>query len=247
MAFRFDHAIIAVHDLETAMTDYRRLGFTVFYGGEHTGGMTHNALICFQDDSYLELLAPTGKLPEPGAAVSFSRLLQGGEGLTGFALFSDDLAADVAAMRARGVQVNEVREGGRRRTDGVELRWRTAMIEGSVAPFFIEDLTPRSLRVPDDPDLTAHANGAAGVSRLLVRETERDAAGFRAILGVAETGHGDGAGFALGTVTLQVVAAAPGRPSLELALRAPKPAAVWPGDTVLLHGAALSLDPPKMT
>ena len=60
--FKLDHVIIAVFELDQAVADYRALGFTTIYGGRHANGATHNALVCFQDGTYLELLAPTGDL-----------------------------------------------------------------------------------------------------------------------------------------------------------------------------------------
>ena len=59
MSIAFDHAIIFVEDLATASEDYRSLGFTVLPGGTHAGGLTRNALIAFQDGTYVELLACT--------------------------------------------------------------------------------------------------------------------------------------------------------------------------------------------
>lgn len=159
MPFQLDHVIIAVNHLETAVEDFRQLGFTVIFGGEHASGTTHNALICFQDGTYIELLAPTGKPPRPGS-VDFSVLLQQGEGLVGYALLADDLTATVASMRERGITISDPQPGKRLRRDGVELRWRTATVEGGFSPFLIQDDTPRHLRVPDDLAVTTHANGA---------------------------------------------------------------------------------------
>lgn len=163
--FTLDHVIIAVRDLDAAMADYRALGFTVIYGGRHASGATHNGLICFQDGAYLELLAPTGDAAQPGTT-DFSPLLAGGEGLAGYALRSTDLLADVQTLRARGAQVADPGEGRRRRADGIELRWRTAALDGGMAPFLIEDVTPRNLRVPDDRVTVTHANGVTGIARL---------------------------------------------------------------------------------
>jgi hypothetical protein len=57
---KLDHVIIAVRELDQAVADYIALGFSAIYGGRHASGATHNALVCFQDGAYLELLAPTG-------------------------------------------------------------------------------------------------------------------------------------------------------------------------------------------
>src|SRR2546428_10422661 len=60
-------------------------------------------------------------------------------------------------------------EGGRVRPDGVELKWRTAVLKPPL-PFVIEDLTPRELRVPGGA-ATEHANGASGIAAVVVGTT----------------------------------------------------------------------------
>ncbi len=61
MISRFDHAVIAVRNLDAAISAYRALGFEVSPGGHHTGLGTYNAIIRFGLD-YIELLAlPHGK------------------------------------------------------------------------------------------------------------------------------------------------------------------------------------------
>ena len=57
MLTRLDHLVILVYDLERAVRGYEELGFTVTPGGEHADGLTHNALVAFEDGSYLELVA----------------------------------------------------------------------------------------------------------------------------------------------------------------------------------------------
>src|SRR3990170_2692458 len=116
---RFDHAILAVWDLQAARADFHELGFTSVYGGQHHGGLTHNALIAFADGSYLELMAPT----DP-AHVTARR----GEGFAGYALHMEDLETAVGGMRRRGLLVGEPAAGGRRREDGQELAWRMATL-----------------------------------------------------------------------------------------------------------------------
>lgn len=178
MTLSFDHAIILVRDLDSAIADYQTLGFTVFYGGQHAGGKTHNALIVFQDGTYLELLAPTSPALldsiDPDDRSNFLFLFAQGEGFGGFALQSDDLAGDVAAMQARGVEVQLSPPNGCTRADGVELRWQSAMLPNTMTPFFIEDLTPRKLRVPDDVDKVTHANGAVRTLALRVAAENLD-------------------------------------------------------------------------
>ena len=57
MLTRLDHLVILVLDLELASDDYRKLGFSVSPGGEHADGLTRNALVPFEDGTYLELVS----------------------------------------------------------------------------------------------------------------------------------------------------------------------------------------------
>src|SRR5262249_57109973 len=99
--FRLDHIVIAVSDLESAIADYRKLGFTVYPGGTHHGGASHNALVVFADGSYFELIAYLKPAPE----VRWWKLLSSsGEGFVDFALLPQDTARDAAAARERGLE-----------------------------------------------------------------------------------------------------------------------------------------------
>ncbi|NLX11744.1 MAG: VOC family protein [Chloroflexi bacterium] len=162
MPLQLDHIIIGVHDLDAATQDYRALGFTVVPGGMHASRATHNALITFADETYLELMAPTGEAPVPGVA-DYSEILAGGEGLVGFALRSDDLDADAARLPAHGWRVDGIVSGERQRSDGVSVQWRMTLLNGWYAPFLIQDVTPRERRISRDPASTTHPNGARGL------------------------------------------------------------------------------------
>jgi hypothetical protein len=148
------------------------LGFNVFFGGEHAGGLTHNALIVFQDGTYLELLAPTRSdlltQIDPNDRSNFLFMFAHGEGFGGYAILSQNLEADVAGMENRGLSVELRPPGGRARPDGEELRWRSAMLNGSMSPFFIQDDTPRHLRVTNDPELQHQLNGVSGVAGIMI-------------------------------------------------------------------------------
>jgi hypothetical protein len=180
MPFKLDHLVITVNNLEEATSEYAAMGFTVTPGGVHASGATQNALIYFQDGSYLELLAPTGQQVRTDVdAPDYTPLFQHGEGLIGYALLSDNLAADVAAMRTRGIDISDPKPGGRTRPDGAELLWKTASIGDSWSPFFIEDTTARPLRVPTKPEYTTHQNGALGVVSLNFTAQDMDEAAKR--------------------------------------------------------------------
>jgi catechol 2,3-dioxygenase-like lactoylglutathione lyase family enzyme len=175
-----DHLVIAVRDLERAADNYRALGFTVVPGGRHPVG-THNALIAFPDESYLELIA----FWEPNPAHRWWGPLQQGGGLVDFCLATDDLQADLRAFRAAGVPMDDPAPLSRVRPDGYELRWMLAIPrEGfrGVAPFLIADTTPRTERVPRTHH---HANGVTGLGTLVVavHDPARVAGWYGTVLG----------------------------------------------------------------
>lgn len=175
---RFDHIIIAVSDLEQAQHDFRKLGFTVFYGGRHAGGETENALITMVDGGYLELIAPTDPANPPASSPYLGR----GGGFAGYALHCADLAAEADRLAAAHVPFEGPNEGGRQRTDGQQLIWQTlfpADAPNRIAPFLIADKTPRGLRVPQDPALTRHANAVTGAAGVVVAVADLDAASAR--------------------------------------------------------------------
>ena len=74
LALLLDHLVLFVDDLPAAITRFES-GFTVTPGG--TNGSTHNALIVFSNDTYIELIAlQTSKakfLMKIPAARGFSR------------------------------------------------------------------------------------------------------------------------------------------------------------------------------
>lgn len=164
MSWRLDHVVVAVRDLEAAMADYRALGFQVLVGGQHTGRLSHNALVVFDDGAYLELIAWRGDNDEP-----WHRVLQAdGEGLVDHALWPPAIAHDVAAARRRGLHsLGDVVDGGRLRPDGQAVAWRSARQATRALPFLCADVTPRALRVPEGA-ARQQPNGVRGVQAVVV-------------------------------------------------------------------------------
>ncbi|RRR72019.1 MAG: VOC family protein [Candidatus Viridilinea halotolerans] len=175
-----DHVVILVADLAAAIHDYEALGFRVMPGGEHTDGATHNALICFADGTYLELLAFRREAP----GHRWWPHIAAGEGIIDFALLPQAIAEDVAAAHARGLHLAGPLEGGRVRHDGVHIVWQTAYGRAAELPFLCGDVTPRALRVPAGL-AHQHPNGASGIFRLTVavRDLEVSSARYAALLG----------------------------------------------------------------
>jgi hypothetical protein len=187
--------VILVEDLDAAIADYTALGFTVAPGGTHADGATHNALVIFADDTYLELIAFRRPAPEH----HWWRHVAAGEGLIDFALLPSAIAEDVAAARARGLALEGPLAGGRLRPDGVRVAWQTARSATPDLPFLCGDVTPRDLRVPGG-SLREHPNGVAGVAGLAILTTDLPASvgRYRALLGVDAAGPA----FTVGAATL---------------------------------------------
>ena len=176
MLTRIDHVMICVSDLAHGIDAYTRIGFDVQPGGVHPGKGTHNA-IAFLEEDYVELLGVRDRAEHLAAAAvpgspdaGLMALLERGGGFRAVIVQSDDLVADVAAMRGRGVDVGDVAEGGRQTPAGQAMRWKLAALgPGNPLPvFFIQHLTPLAERRRQLPRAGAHPNGATRVDRVYV-------------------------------------------------------------------------------
>src|ERR1700735_2372436 len=158
-----DHVAIVVNELESAIASYSRAGFTVVRGGKHPIG-THNALIAFNDGSYLELIA----FLKLRTGHRWQAALEKGSGIVDFCMSTDDLGADIESMRRAGAKIGDPSSLTRDRPDGYHLSWVLAIPEAPFngqVPFLIKDDTPRDERVPRD---RSHPNGATGIRTLAI-------------------------------------------------------------------------------
>lgn len=239
MAMALDHVVIVVDSLEQAVADYQRAGFTVIAGGRHPGRNTANALVVFEDDSYLELIAYSAPSPEE----RWWRVLDAaGEGLVDFALWPQDIDAAVSEARARGLAELTAVPGARNRPDGVRIAWSSARQQRHDLPFLCADITPRALRVPEG-EVRRHANGARGVAavHVAVQDVAASLARYRMLLG-PDAVAGDG------SVPLRgcriELHAQPGRARGEgpsaITLRADAPHGRLQIDPALTHGAVFA-------
>jgi catechol 2,3-dioxygenase-like lactoylglutathione lyase family enzyme len=169
MISRFDHTVIAVRDLDAAISAYRALGFEVSPGGRHTGRGTYNAIIRFGLD-YIELLSVYDKSEaEQGRGLAGTTLLNFFEkqdgGLVGYALATDDIQQEAARFRSTGLEALGPFDMQRMRPDGHLLSW-SLLVPGGVSwrrrwPFFIHwDALDEQRLAWEKPG--AHPNGAAG-------------------------------------------------------------------------------------
>lgn len=228
--------MICVPDLPQGLDVYTRIGFNIYPGGVHTGKGTHNA-IAFNDADYLELLSVRDRdeyvAASPGGGLL--EFLERGGGFRYVAVQSDDLAADVAAMRGRGVDVGDAVAGGRRTPAGQELRWKSAVLgpRNGLPIFFIEHLTPLAERRRQVPRAGNHPNGALRADRVYIAVPDVAAAAetYSRVLGMpappVQRGtviKADMAVFNLGPTGLTVAQPAEPGPAAEaLARRGPGP------------------------
>ncbi|HJY75889.1 MAG TPA: VOC family protein [Burkholderiales bacterium] len=230
---RIDHVMIAVPELDQGIDTYVRLGFNVQPGGEHPGMGTHNA-IAFNEEDYLELIAirDRGEYALTERWSGLVELAERGGGLRYLIVQSDDLAADVAAMRARDVEVGYVAEGSRRTPSGGDRRWKAAMLgpRHPLPVFFIQHITPLAERRPAG---AGHPNGVYRTERAYIAVADLAAAvdTYSRVLGMAKPPITRGtvimaemAVFQLGTSALTLAHPyAPGPCADALARRGPGP------------------------
>jgi catechol 2,3-dioxygenase-like lactoylglutathione lyase family enzyme len=195
MFTRIDHVMICVPDLPQGIEQYRKLGFNIYPGGTHPGRGTHNAIAFLQDD-YVELLAIRDQAEyqaagRPGTSdAGLAGFIAAGGGIRYVILQSDDLTADVAAMRSRGVEVSNAIEGGRRTPAGQELRWKAAVPgpRNALPIVFIQHLTPIAERRKQVPVAGNHPNGVYTLERayIVTRDAEATAATYAKVLGLPQ-------------------------------------------------------------
>ncbi len=143
MLLGIDHLVIAVADPDhVSLQLEREPGLTSATGGRHDELGTFNRLV-WLGDSYLELIGVfERRLAERSwLGVPTLRMLERGGGLATWAIATDALAADLAALHAAGSDLGEPIDGERRRADGAVIRWRLATssrLGPSEPPFLIE-------------------------------------------------------------------------------------------------------------
>jgi hypothetical protein len=164
MPTRFDHAVIAVRDLDTAIQQFQHLGFDVQPGGRHTGRGTQNALIRFGLD-YVELLAVYDEAE--ARAAQWQTLLDAlGDreaSLIGYALATETIEQDAQRFHGPEPEFSRPQSMQRVRPDGHLLSWRTLAPDGNAWrrpwPFLIQWDIPDEERLRLDPPRN-HPNGA---------------------------------------------------------------------------------------
>lgn len=177
---RLEHVIIRVDDLDTAIQDYRALGFAVVPGGVHGSGFTHNALIHFLDGSFLELIAFRRRLilialaklglldlllknTDNHVKYRFTSAIGFPEGFIDSALLTGNIAADIRQANERGLRTTKAVPFERQKPGGEMVRWNIMSPFADALPFVRDAYAPAQ---PVGADDTSHENGALGIARV---------------------------------------------------------------------------------
>ncbi|WP_293748342.1 VOC family protein [uncultured Paraglaciecola sp.] len=185
----FDHAVILVPDLKNAVSQFSKLGFVVTLSGEHEH--TCNALIIFNDQTYIELLALKKSWSRPllravakigvidhiarrksDVSWRLMRWIGCSYGALDWCIRVDDMQTARACYQANDLPLLEDINYQRLRPDGKVARWLLGSAKDLDLPFLIKDQTPIDIRIPLGKN-TEHPNGASGFKRIHV--TVKDA------------------------------------------------------------------------
>lgn len=178
----FDHAMIAVRDLEGTSRKYRDLGFEVVPGGRHPGRGTHNTLMRF-GWGFIELIAihdPAERSLLGAQGEGLTNFLEGREGgWVDFILETHALDRLAERLAGAGVQAGAPFPLGRVRPDGLVTKNRIL----PTGPISTRHLYPGIIEweQPDPERLSperqgAHANGATEVVAVAIIVDDLDAA-----------------------------------------------------------------------
>lgn len=135
-----EHVVIRVDDLDAAMKDFAALGFHVVYGGVHSSGVTHNALIHFQNGTFLELVAYRKpmlltvlkklglldlllKNTDNHVKYRFTAAVGFPEGFMDAALLSRDIEQDTRLANDRGLKTTKPMPFQRKKPNGDTVHW----------------------------------------------------------------------------------------------------------------------------
>ena len=234
---------------------YFSKNFTLTPGGFHADGASSNVLIILSDGCYIELIS---FVPDAPPSVVFDHWWGPSSTFTGWKdwCLTNGLPPLQNYQDMQESHGEPIR-GGRKRADGVEVRWSVTFPKGDKGgqetrgrvPFFCHDETSRDLRVPMEEEKTRHVCGAVGVKELtvvvkdegLLDQTRK---AYETILGEGGQEEKDGVRFKLGRVR-----EAPGLKAdagAEVVLRLPRNSeeearvaerGFWYGDVVLCRKA----------
>lgn len=139
-----DHVIYVCADLERGSQQFEALtGVRPSYGGVHANGTTQNAIVGLGGRCYLEILAPVkGAHPDDDQWTNLARAAETPRMLTYCMRAAMPLPELARCAAAHGWLNAKVESNGRKRPDGIQLRWQwLAPVVGQYGfafPFFID-------------------------------------------------------------------------------------------------------------
>lgn len=139
-----DHIIYVCADLERGCRQFEALtGVAPSYGGVHANGSTQNAIVGFGDRCYLEILAPVKRAQaDDDQWTHLARAADTPRVLTYCMRAVMPLPELARSATAHGWLSAKVESNGRKRPDGMRLRWQwlAPVVEqyGFAFPFFID-------------------------------------------------------------------------------------------------------------
>ena len=118
----------AVPDLAEAIRSFENaLGVAPSFGGRHTGVGTHNAILPFCDDIYLELIAIDPEADVPSIPRPFGLDILVAPSLVTWAVRSRAIEADFELSKANGYDPGIVVPMTREEPDGTLLSWKLTL------------------------------------------------------------------------------------------------------------------------
>ncbi|ANY69895.1 hypothetical protein BBD42_27880 [Paenibacillus sp. BIHB 4019] len=179
--FAIGHVLIKTRQLKLAVENFQKLGFTVTY--RTNPAKAHNALIYFQDGSFLELFNPKPiNLPEqliraifqllrplhPAMVNRFLYYLNSQEGLNDYALDSvqpEQAEANVREITQAGAKLGKTVKKSKTLPDGRKQTWWLAVPEEPRLPFLMSAYDPEIACTEQE---ITHNNGAIGIDKLVI-------------------------------------------------------------------------------
>jgi hypothetical protein len=151
VAARFDHLVVAVEDLDDAITRWTAAGLPAARGGAHPVG-TVNALVRGPGPAYVELIAAGSDESNP-----WLDRVRSARGPISWAIAVDDIEVARTALLAAGLEPDPALSGSRRTPDGDVVDWKVCDVgpgpyDGSL-PFLIQWTTPMAPGPADGPVL----------------------------------------------------------------------------------------------
>lgn len=167
MARTVDHVTFAGSDLDVVQREFSVAGFDPEYGGTHSNGVTHMALVGFEDRSYIELVS---KIDPRATSPWWDEQIDADLGACAWAIRVDDIADESARLANGNFAVDGPREYSRERPDGGHVEWELTRVGegpyGAQYPMLIMDHTPLDHRATVTTD--AATSGLAGLDTVVV-------------------------------------------------------------------------------